>query len=420
MDKKINIFLVVCFAVWCSACGTFVVGIERTQPPNYAMTATVARLVGDNSQLATQISLPKTEVTPILTTTSTQPNPTVEPAIITPTPTSTSIQPRFYNLRFSNQPDAAISQRFYVEGTTRVYALWDYANMKSDLTIRRVWYLNGQEWIVREETWDYVRYGEKGTIRDVSIFDEEIGLQAGEYALTIFINGVAQDLGDGTTFQERAGFWVFESDIRDSIASPNKVYTAYVIKGGHLLIEDANGKRRELVITQEISDIAWFPDNQHLVFTDRDRSKQVNEVENIGIAHKLWILDIISGERHLIGTIGENFHSPQVSPNGRFVAVLAGPTFREDCQASPTLAFLELDYEYRRQAVYLLSDFSELPFSEPEVYRVYPIDSTRPGRWESDTRLIVALWWSCLDTNPNPNGTYLLDFETKIARRIGD
>jgi len=292
--------------------------------------------------------------------------------------------------------------------------------MNEGLIIRRVWYLNGIEWIAREEPWDLTRYGSTGTIRDVSIFDEEIGLQAGEYALTIFIDGVPQDLGQGTTFQERASFWIFEPDIRAPIASPNKYYTAIVNRGGHLLIEDPNGKLSELVITQEISDLAWFPDNRHIVFSDRDRSKQVNEVENIGITHKLWVLDIDTGERHLIGTTDENYHSPLISPGGRYVAVLAGATYKEGCQASPTLAILELDAEFRRQAVYVIDDFSGFAYSEPGRYLIYPFDTTNPGNWDSETRLIIGLWWSCLDVSPIPDGVYLLDLERKSARRIGD
>ena len=429
MDRKIPFILLTIVVIIFSAtsCGTLEVGIEKTRLPDLPLTATVEKLITDNAKLETEIAAPS-PTQPIFPTVTQPGKPTKTPiTIASETPGTPQVSatptvptgPRFSNVRFSTQPDAAVSQRFYVEGTTRVYAIWNYSDMKVGLIVRRVWYLNGIEWIVREEPWDFTRYGSDGTIRDVSIFEEEIGMQAGEYALTIFIDGVPQDLGQGTIFQERASFWIFESDIRASIASPNKYYTAIVNRGGHLLIEDPNGKLRELVITQEISDLAWFPDNRHIVFTDRDRTKQVNEVENIGIAHKLWVLDIDTGERHLIGTTDENFHSPLISPGGRFVAVLAGPTYKEACQASPTLAVLELDTEFRRQAVYVIDDFSGFTYSEPGRYLIYPFNTTTPGNWDSETRLIISLWWSCLDVPQKPDGVYLLDLERKSAKRIG-
>lgn len=391
-----------------TACGTLTVAVEQTPTPELALTATVAALATNNAWLGTQIALPT--LTP-------KPPPIIETQI--PTVTVTAATPKFSNLRFSTQPDAIDSQHFYVAGTGRIYAVFDYTDMDSTMTVRRVWYRNGAEWITREDKWSFDKYGSAGTIKDISVFDEAIGLQPGEYSLSLYIDGTLQDFGEGSSNLEKSSFWIFPSDVQSAISSPDGSLSARVQRGGHLIIESQDGRDRELVVTQEISGIAWFPDSRHLVYTDRDRSKQVNATEDWGITHKLWALDIETGERHLIGTSGENFHHPVISPNGRYIAVLAGNTFGDACLASPTLSILELDSELRRQAVYVISDFSGLPYSSPGNYGIYPTDHTSPGHWEGDQSFVTSLWWVCLTADNSPNGTYLLDLGKREAQRIG-
>lgn len=412
--KKLALLLPSLFIFLASiACVTLEAGIERTPTPNIHLTGTVKALGTANANLATQIAAPTATPRPGAPTFS--PSPSSSPVgTLEPVPVFTS-------LRFSTSNDVAVSDRFYPAGVNRIYAVWDYANMREGMSVQRIWTLNGAVYANRKETWDYARYGSDGTVRDVSIFDENIGIQAGEYTLDLYINGVLQDMGNDPYNQEISHFWVFPPEVRDPVASPNKTYTAFVRSAGQLVVEDPNGNTRELAVTQEISSLLWFPDERHILYEDRDRNAQIRPDQDWGISHKLWILDIVTGEQHVIGTTGEDFHSPVISPTGRFIAVLAGDTFQNNCLASPSLSIIELDSELRRQAVFTIKDFTGLPEGQPNTYGIYPIIGSAPGRWEDDDRLISGLYWICVAANNRPpDGMYLLNLTQMRAERVGD
>jgi hypothetical protein len=398
------------------ACATLQVGIERTPAPDFSLTATVSSLQAGNSLLKTEIASKiqnRSTLAPSLT-----PGFTESPR--TPIPPA----PRFSTLRFSPQPDTEDPRRFYVAGVPRICAVWDYANMRDGLTVRRVWYLNGQEWILRDEPWDFAKYGASGTIQDVCIFDENTGLQAGQYDLALLVNGVPQDVGAGPSFQDRETFWIFNSDVNSPVVSPNGSRTALVRAGGRLDVNFATGIERELVITQEISSLDWFPDNRSLLYTERDRSRQVNPNQDLGITHKLWVLDTETSERHLISVAGENFHNPQISPDGRYIAVLSGATFTNGCNSSPTLAIIQLDSDMKRRAVFQLSDFSGLPAvigssTGGPASNIFPTNPKNPGKWEDNQQFVTGLWWSCLNQENTPNGLYLLNLANMEAGFAG-
>ena len=399
-----------------AACTTLQAGIERTPAPDYNLTATVSSLQAGNSLLKTEIAQNiqfRRTLTPGMTPVTTEsPRTPVPPA------------PRFTSLRFSTQPDTEDPRRFYVAGVTRICAVWDYANMRDGLTVRRVWYLNGQEWILRDEPWDFAKYGAAGTIQDVCIFDENTGLQAGQYDLALLINGVPQDVGSGPSFQDRETFWIFNPDVNTPLTSPDGTRTAFVRAGGRLVVDYPAGVERELVITQEISSLNWFPDSRSLLFTERDRSRQVNPNQDLGITHKLWVLDSETGERHQISVAGENFHNPQISPDGRYIAVLSGETFTNGCSSSPTLAIIQLDSEMKRQAVFRLSDFSGLPAvigssTGGPAGNIFPTNPKNPGKWEDNQSFVTGLWWSCLNQENTPNGLYLLNLVNMEAGFAG-
>jgi hypothetical protein len=399
-----------------AACTTLQTGIERTPSPNYSLTATISSLEAGNALLKTEIAraiqnrrTPTPNLTPVTTAI---PRTLVPPA------------PRFTSLRFSPQPDSEDSRRFYVAGVPRICAIWDYSNMRDGLTIRRVWYLNGQEWILRDEPWDYAKYGSTGTIQDVCIFDENTGLQAGQYDLALLINGVPQDIGEGPSFQDRQTFWIFNPEVTSPVASQDGSRTAFVRAGSRLVVDFPTGVEREMVIAQEISSLNWFPDNRSLLYTERDRSRQTDPNEDIGITHKLWILDTETGERRLISTAGENFHNPQISPDGRYIAVLSGATFTNGCSSSPTLAIIQLDSEMNRRAVFRLSDFSGLPAvigssTGGPASNIFPTNPKSPGKWEDSHQLVTGLWWSCLNQENTPDGLYLLNLVNMEAGFAG-
>ncbi len=100
-------------------------------------------------------------------------------------------EPRIANLRFAETPFGA-PQSSFPAWTRQIFAVWDYQNMGVSDVVRRVWLKDGQPWLVREETWDYLHYGPQGVVSDVSIYDFETGLQPGEYELLLSLNGVQQ------------------------------------------------------------------------------------------------------------------------------------------------------------------------------------------------------------------------------------
>lgn len=394
-----------------SSCATLEVGVEITPQPDIQLTSTVSALSTENSRLATLIALP-TPTKEIGT-----PTPTLS---VTSVPTPTQLSPNFKTLRFSTTPNTTDTQRFYIAGVPRIYSVWDYSNMSEGMTVKRVWTLNGESWIEKDEPWDFSKYGANGTMQGISIFDDNIGLQAGEYSLKLFVDGVLQDMGKDQNNLSLSNFWIFPPDISGSTVSPDKNYTAFVNRGGQLSVEDPSGKLRELDVVPEISSLSWFPDSRHILYTEADRSKQVSPTEDWGITHKLWVLDITNGEKHLIGTTGENFHSPLISPTARYIAVLSGSTFTQFCSASPSLEIMELDSEFRRKAIYTVNNFAGLAYADPAGYGIYPIDHNSPGRWEGDSKFVSGMWWICLSANQKPDGLYLFDLAKMTAERVGD
>lgn len=401
-------------ALFLSACGTLQAGIERTPVPNYGLTATLAALQSENEWLATLIAqptqTPAPENTPIPPGTFASPSPTFTP---TPAPAV------FSNLRLSLQPEAEQTQRFYAAGVNRIYAVWDYANMRAGMTMKRVWRLDGEEWIVVEEDWDVDKYGQRGVMKGIAINDDENGLRPGEYSLSLLIDGEAQNLGSGTRPLYEIIFWILPHEIDGPVPSPDRSRAAIVQFAGRLVIEEPSGEMRLHAVAPEISHVAWFPDSRHLIYTERDRTQQERADEETGITHKLWLLDADTGDRSLIGATGENFHNPLVSPNGRYVAVLSGQTFVDGCQASPTLAVLELGEEYERKAVYTLSDFSGLPGPSTSSSGIYPGPLPSPFHWDAGSRLIADLWWSCSRAAP-PDGEYRIDIRSMQGEKTGN
>jgi hypothetical protein len=418
LNKLPILALILSFALLAGAgCTTLQVGIERTPAPDYELTAVVSSLVENNTRLKTEIARNlQNRRTP-----TPSPIPVQTNIPVTPVPPA----PRFSALRFSTQPDSDDPRRFYVAGVPRICGIWDYANMRAGLIMRRVWYLNGQEWITREEPWDFDKYGAAGTIQDVCIFDENTGLQAGQYDLALLINGVPQDVGDGPSFQDRQTFWIFNPDVTGPVSSPDGSRSVFLRAGSRLVVDYPSGVERELVIAQEISSLDWFPDSRSLLYTERDRTKQVSPNQDIGISHKLWILDTETGERHLISAAGENFHNPQISPEGRYIAVLSGATVTTGCNFSPTLAIIQLDGEMNRQAVFRLSDFSGLPAvigssTGGPASNIFPTNTRNPGKWEDAQKFVTGLWWSCLNLENSPAGLYLLNLANMEAGFAGN
>ena len=410
--KQFPILVFLAMLLAAAACGTLELGIERTPTPLLGLTATVSAIRLENERLATLVAMP----TATLSAPGRTPGASNTHSIASPTPTPAP--PRFSNLRFSTQPESDQSQRYFVAGIPRVYAIWDYANLADGMIMRRVWRRNGEIYAERAETWDTARYGSTGTIAGIPIYDDETGLPEGVYSLTLYIDDAVQDIGNGSQPEAGLSFWLLKPDVSYPVGSPDRLQTALVEAGGRLVVEDVNGNQRVLAVSQEISGLAWLPDSQHLVFVERDRTRQVSERRDWGITHKVWIIDTQTTERNLIGASGENFHTPVVSPTGRYIAMLSGHTLQDECQASPILVVLKLDEDYKREAVFTVYDFGNLPFSDdPDLKVIYPDLGRLPVRWENENRLSVYLRWTCLQSEINPEGNYRFDLNQMLATR---
>jgi len=182
--------------------------------------------------------------------------------------------------------------------------------------------------------------------------------------------------------------------------SPAGLRLAFVQNLGTLIVREADGQQRELLVTDEISSLAWFPDGRYIVYSDRDLSQQV-----ISRQDELWIVNVKTGERHQIGA----GYGPRVSPDGSHVAVLSGTLWGDACYVGYDVAILELDDNMQPVAIYHQADFAGVP-EEGELESIYPADVF----WQSNTQLVVVLRWACSGTQ----STYSLNLTTLQADEI--
>jgi Tol biopolymer transport system component len=309
---------------------------------------------------------------------------------------------------FAATPDVASAQRVFPAGTAEVYALWSYAGMREGLTIRREWYLDGVLWLVREEPWDFDRYGAAGFVTDISIFDDGGGLPSGNYSLRLFIDEEEQFFGEGAGGPE-ARFQISEPAALLPVVSPDGTQTALVEGTGTLVVEEASGRRRELLTVGEIGNLAWFPKGENLVYTVLDRSNQQPGGGTIGLLRELWVVNLRTEATHQIGTTAENFHDPLVSPDGRHLALIAGTDFGDACYVDRKLWILELDGDLRVRFSYYQLDFTGIP-DAGDAY----VD--RLISWADAGRLEVELKWVCADGDPD--GRYRIDISERVAEKL--
>jgi hypothetical protein len=137
-----------------------------TQVVTSAPTWVVTKIV-TSEPVAMATSTPTETVAPTVTPTVTPtetPAPTSTPTVAptatqvpTSTPTPTPPDPGFGAITFArdktdaNEPIDPTST--FPGGTLRVYALFDYEGMSTDLEWGRTWYRDGEEYVVKTETW---------------------------------------------------------------------------------------------------------------------------------------------------------------------------------------------------------------------------------------------------------------------------
>jgi hypothetical protein len=321
-------------------------------------------------------------------------------------PTSRSRLPSFTEPISASGPETMEYQRVFPCGTREVFARWEYSNMREGLIIRREWFHNGELWLVREEPWDFQKYGDSGEVKDISIYDYDNGLEPGSYSLDLYIDGVLAE----TSLSFRVLGWVV-----DPLPSPNGKHTAIVKRPGTLIIQDEDGKQRVLLETDEIAGMAWFPDGKHLVYTNVDRSQQFNPPMAIGLRFELWVVNIKNKERYRLSTAEERLWKPMISPNGRYIAAVVGTGWADACLYDKGLVFLSLDREFHRIAKYEAEDFAGIITGHPDgTWSIYPED----GDWVNDTGYWAKLREHCVPAFED--GVYIFNLSTLTATRISD
>ena len=407
-----------------AAC-TSVLAPEAPTPPLDLPTATEA----------TPLALPPVRTgTPTPQGIPSDPIPTAAPLVPRPTwtllPTQRSLslnpdgsKPVFCSdIHFSTVADPSRAQYVFPQGTRTIYAMWAYAHMRDGLTIRVEWnYFDVSTYEeevkrTRMEIWSVAKYGASGMILDEALSDAN-GLGPGMYDVSLSI--------DGLTSWDPECDWVVEFEVVDTdpvgpVTSPDGARTALVERPGTIIVRESNGVSQPILVTDEISGLAWMPDGLHLVYSERDRSEQIMGAGSIGRRDSLWILDVATGGRIQVATADENLHDPRVSPDGRYVAAVTGSGWGDACLMDLGLAILELDPEYKRLDLHTDRDFTGLLESTEDAF-VFPVaqpDLPVPGIWLNDTQLDVGLDWTCVPGNPA--GVYRLDLSRLQATKVAD
>lgn len=338
---------------------------------------------------------------------------TVEPFSPTHAPIELTPPALFYGAYVALDPvgSSAIS---FPEGTKQVYAIMNYQNMTQGMVVRREWYLDGTLWLMREEPWDFTKYGSSGTIRDISIYDWDYGLPNGVYQLRVFVDGVPQPIGVASTGQGQN--WLdFEITSADRLisakSSPDSKWSVYLYNSNRLVLRDSNGTSTELYTGLEIPYFTWFGDSKHVLFVDRDRSEQITRT-TIGIRDQLWLVDIPSGIKRRLYDSDTSFTGtagPMPSFEGNYIAAIEGSNFFDACFVDKRMIFFEIASDFNSATVIKQQDFPGVPVFDDST--VYPKED---GGWQSGNVFRVQMDGTCY-ADQTKMGTYLFNVPNRTA-----
>jgi len=337
---------------------------------------------------------------------------TVEPPQVGFTPTTS--EPIFHAAYAASDSRSAVGQSAFPAATKQVFTIWTYQNMHEGVNIKREWFLNGEPWLLREEPWDFAKYGEDGVIRDISIFEFEtpLGLPSGVYELRVYIDNILQPIGRFTKDQPemRLNFEILPTESIPEAASPDSQWEAAVLSGNQLIVRDVNGTPTELFDGREIPYFAWFPDSKHILFVERDLTGK-QEGTTLGARDDLWIVGIPDKETRLVyesnttlGVVG----GLAVSPNGRYAASSEGSGYGDACFVDTQLIFFEFPTNLMSAQPIHQEQFSGIPSAPDSV--IYPAEA---GVWQSDSQYLVTLEGTCIENNPL--GSFLFDVSDLTA-----
>ncbi len=326
--------------------------------------------------------------------------PTSEPISATPSPGIISLPSQFDDVSFTLNPIDAGNIYAFPNGTKQVFAIWNYHNMGEGMVVRREWYLDGKLWLEREEPWDFAKYGANGTMRDVSIYDFDVGLPSGVYQLRMFVDGILQPIG--YVFNGQKQTWAnFEIQpvmtLTSASSSPDNLWAVSTYGMKRIVLRDNAGAPTEIYTGREINYLTWFGDSRHFLFVDRDYSGQ-QAGSPFGIRDELYIAEVATGQVSLLYTSDgpfQGYGGPQPSLSGRYIAGLVGSGFGDACFVDSRLIFFEMTEDFKSAKAMEQKIFRGVPSGADSV--VYP---AQEGSWWAGDQYLVTLNGTCgMDTS---------------------
>lgn len=101
----------------------------------------------------------------------------------TTAPTTVAIPPVMSGLSFATTASGT-SQTNFANGTTEIFARWNYGNVPIGTTMHREWYRDGVLITSRDEPWSQ-NWGTTGRLTHIKLFDYAEGLDSGNYYVSI-------------------------------------------------------------------------------------------------------------------------------------------------------------------------------------------------------------------------------------------
>lgn len=333
-------------------------------------------------------------------------------------PTATPTSPTFYGVFFKADPGISQDGMTFPGGTKRVFAVWNYLNMRPGMNVKREWYLNGQLWLTREEAWDFAKYDANGAIQDISIYDFDHGLPTGIYELRLYIDNVIQYIGTSDNGQPdtKARFEIrLKDEAQAGFASPDFQWQVEIFGERRIVLEDKTRNPTTIYTAREVPYLSWFNDSRHFLFVDRDRSGQ-KPGTTIGIRDDLWVVDVPSGTTHLLYKSDTSFAGiggPTPSPYGHYIASLEGSRFGDACSVDKRMIFFELSSDFSSAKVIKQQEFSGLPAFTNGL--IYPNEQVLV--WYKDSTYIVTMDGTC-DADKSKLGAYIFNLADRTANKV--
>jgi hypothetical protein len=189
MFGKFLAFGILCLMLL-TACGSsppdVVPGLD--EPPTAVQGVLATAVQKSVTPFPAIVTIPPSAVAPTTVPTA----PVIVPVTTRVEPTTSVPLQGFSDLRFALTADGAAVREF-PPGTEQVFALWEYKGMAPTDNIHRIWFRDDQIWLTREEGWDWGEYGREGTMRAISVYDNEgSGLPPATYRLQLYVNDKLQ------------------------------------------------------------------------------------------------------------------------------------------------------------------------------------------------------------------------------------